>query len=391
MVSTTGNAKNHGDSTMSISRPVSASGVLTGVVGVAAALASAAILRDWSVDSITRVLSVLGCAAAAMIAVDVLVYKVQDNATTGLSRAPIRPLDLPRIARKFIGLWATIGVIAALYFLIPEYHNDFYEPFKKAALRLFPAILVGSPFYIAYVDCRQRDPIDAYAQLAMLMGGNRPKDWSLLRTHLLSWLVKAFFLPLMFVYVHNDLGALWNASIPMPADFEHFFSWLIDLFYLVDVLIATITYAITLRVIDNHIRSVEPTLGGWLICVICYRPLTDVQAPYIQYEQDNLYWGAVFAPYPWLYVIWGSVILALVFVYAWSTAAFGLRFSNLTNRGIITNGSLSLAEASRLCQQEHLLVADIRSLHRRRRLADGRGLVHHDGRGQSHLLLARQD
>ncbi|MFO0994160.1 MAG: isoprenylcysteine carboxylmethyltransferase family protein [Hyphomicrobiales bacterium] len=331
-------AQNVSDSATSKGRPVSASGVLTGAAGVIAALASAAIFRDWSADSITKVLTVLGCAAAGMIAVDVLIYRVQDNTTTGLSRAPLRPLDLPRVARKFLGLWLTIGVIAALYFLIPEYHNDFYEPFTAAAFRLLPALLVASPFYIAYVDCRQREPVDAYAQVAMLIGGNRPEDWGALKTHVLGWLVKAFFLPLMFVYVHNDMGALWNASIPAPTDFEHFFSWLIDLFYLVDVLIATVTYAITLRLIDNHIRSVEPTLGGWIICVICYRPLTDVQAPYIQYEQDNLYWGAVFAPYPWLYVIWGSMILGLVFIYAWSTASFGLRFSNLTNRGIITDG-----------------------------------------------------
>ena len=113
---------------------------------------------------------------------------------------------------------------------------------------------------------------------------------------------------------------------------------MIELLYLLDVLLATITYAITLRLLDNHMRSVEPTLGGWVVCVICYRPRTDVQAPYIQYEQDNLYWGAVFAPYPWLYVLWGSLILFLIFIYVWSTAAFGLRFSNLTNRGIITNG-----------------------------------------------------
>ena len=159
-----------------------------------------------------------------------------------------------------------------------------------------------------------------------------------LRTHALGWLVKAFFLPLMFVYAYNDLELYWNSAIPSPFDFEHFFSWLIELFYLVDVLLATITYALTLRLIDNHIRSVEPTLGGWLVCVICYRPLTEAQAPYIQYEQDGLYWGVVFAPYPWLYVLWGSVILMLVFIYTWSTAAFGLRFSNLTNREIITNG-----------------------------------------------------
>jgi hypothetical protein len=319
-------------------RPPSASSALTGAAGVVAALGSAALLHDWAATTQVKVLSVLFASAAAMIAVDVLIYKVQSNATTGLSLQPIRALDLPRIARKFLGFWLTIGVIAALYALIPEYQNEFYQPFKTAALSLLPALLVASPFYIAYVDRRQRDPIDAYAQIAMLLEDVRPDDWSVLRTHVLGWLVKAFFLPLMFVYVHNDLANYWKVSVPSPFAFEHFFSWLIELFYLLDVLFATIAYAITLRLLDNHMRSVEPTLGGWVVCVICYRPLTSVQDPYIQYEQDNLYWGAVFAPYPWLYVLWGSLILFLLFIYVWSTVVFGLRFSNLTNRGIITNG-----------------------------------------------------
>ena len=296
-------------------RPPSASSVLTGAAGVVAALGSAALLHDWAATTQVKVLSVLFASAAAMVAVDVLIYKVQSNATTGLSQQPITSLDLPRIACKFLGFWLTIGVIATLYVLIPEYQNEFYQPFKTAALSILPALVVVSPFYIAYVDCRQRDPIDAYAQIPMLLGGSRPDDWSVLKTHVLGWLVKAFFLPLMFVYVHNSLVAYWNVSVPSPFAFEHFFSWMIELLYLLDVLLATITYAITLRLLDNHMRSVEPTLGGWVVCVICYRPLTDVQAPYIQYEQDNLYWGAVFAPYPWLYVLWGSLILFLIFIY----------------------------------------------------------------------------
>jgi protein-S-isoprenylcysteine O-methyltransferase Ste14 len=32
------------------------------------------------------------------------------------------------------------------------------------------------------------------------------------------------------------------------------------------------------------------------------------------------------------------MIIALLVVYSWSTVVFGLRFSNLTHRGIITNG-----------------------------------------------------
>ena len=36
--------------------------------------------------------------------------------------------------------------------------------------------------------------------------------------------------------------------------------------------------------------------------------------------------------------IWGAILVALTAIYAWATVAFGLRFSNLTHRGIITNG-----------------------------------------------------
>ena len=330
-------AGNTWDSSARRERPKSASGALTGVAGVIAALGSAVLLRDWPQASTIKTLAVLFAMAAAMIGVDLLVYRVQRNASRGMTWQPRRRLDLFRVAQKLTGFWLTIGIIAVLYALIPEYQNAFYAPFKDAALLLLPALLVVSPFYIATVDRRQDDPFDAYAQLAMLLGGNRPDDWGPLQIHARGWLVKAFFTPLMFVYVNNDLAMLWSGQ-SIQFDFQHIYARLYDLFFLLDVLLATVTYALTLRILDNHVRSVEPTLGGWIICVICYRPLTDVQAPYIQYELDKVYWGDVFSPYPLLYVLWGSAILFLVLIYVWSTAAFGLRFSNLTHRGIITNG-----------------------------------------------------
>jgi hypothetical protein len=326
------------DASIVAERPRSASGALTGAAGIAAALGSAFLLRDWSQAGTIKTLAVLFASAGVMIGVDLIVYRVQGNAGREMTWRPKRGLDLLRVGQKLVGFWATIGVIAALYALIPEYRDPFYAPFKEAALSLLPALLVASPFYIVYVDRRQDQPCDAYAQLAMLLGGTRPADWGPLQTHLRGWLVKAFFTPLMFVYVHNDLADIWSSQSMAPLDFRHVFERLYDLFFLFDVLLATVAYTLTLRILDNHVRSVEPTIGGWIICVICYRPLTAVQAPYIQYELDKVYWGDVFAPYPLLYILWGSAILGLVFVYVWSTAAFGLRFSNLTHRGIITHG-----------------------------------------------------
>ena len=173
----------------------------------------------------------------------------------------------------------------------------------------------------------------------MLLGGARPADWTALQVHVRGWVVKGFFLPLMFVYVSNNLAGLWSGPfIPPPGDFESIFPRAVDLLFLLDVLLAAIGYALTLRIFDAHIRSVEPTAGGWIVCLMCYPPFNDITGRFLPYDQDGLFWGQVFAPFPVAYVLWGSVILGLTFVYAWSTAAFGLRFSNLTHRGIITNG-----------------------------------------------------
>ena len=47
---------------------------------------------------------------------------------------------------------------------------------------------------------------------------------------------------------------------------------------------------------------------------------------------------AWFRDYPLLLTPWGSVILALTYIYASATVALGIRFSNLTYRGLVTNG-----------------------------------------------------
>ena len=39
-----------------------------------------------------------------------------------------------------------------------------------------------------------------------------------------------------------------------------------------------------------------------------------------------------------LALLWAALLVALTAIYAWATFAFGLRFSNLTYRGVLTNG-----------------------------------------------------
>ena len=58
---------------------------------------------------------------------------------------------------------------------------------------------------------------------------------------------------------------------------------------------------------------------------------------YLAYSESDD-WARHFSALPNLGDAWGFTILGLVIIYGLSTVAFGMRFSNLTNRGIITGG-----------------------------------------------------
>jgi protein-S-isoprenylcysteine O-methyltransferase Ste14 len=111
-----------------------------------------------------------------------------------------------------------------------------------------------------------------------------------------------------------------------------------DLSFAMDLMFGTVGYLCTLRILDSHVRSAEPTALGWLVALICYQPFWSlISNQYIHYE-GSMFWDNWLISVPVLRVIWGTVIIALLTCYALATISFGLRFSNLTNRGIVTSG-----------------------------------------------------
>jgi uncharacterized membrane protein len=320
--------------------PKSPTGIVTGLCGLIVGVAAVYSGYGWEQPDYVKTTIVLGLAALAMVVADLIVYRPYLRESTGLAPGRVNSLSVSRIVQKLIGFWATIGIIAAGYWALPEYAREFYLPFKEAFVLVLPVLVAASPLYIIFVDRRQLEPVDAYVELARLLGGTLPADWATLAGHARAWAVKAFFLPLMFVFCNNYLRDIWASPlVPEVPDFGSFYEFAYSGFFLIDVLVATIGYSLTFRILDAHIRSAEPTTLGWVVCVICYPPFWDsISGSYFAYERDEMYWGHVFMGWPVLYIIWGTVILALVAVYTWATLSFGTRFSNLTHRGIITNG-----------------------------------------------------
>lgn len=155
----------------------------------------------------------------------------------------------------------------------------------------------------------------------------------------LGWLVKAFFLPLMFIYFTRDVVFLTTfKTSEVFADFTSAYDFIFHFLFSLDLLFVSIGYMCTFRIFDSQIRSTEPTFFGWGIALLCYQPFWNFfSANYLAYGNGSKTWGQWLHGTP-LYPVWGITILLLLGIYMWATLAFGVRFSNLTNRGIITNG-----------------------------------------------------
>lgn len=250
----------------------------------------------------------------------------------------LRPLDMGRVGIRICGVLASLSLVAFAYWLLPEYRGEFYGPYWQFLKCLAPLSVVV-PFYLMWSDRRISEPYDEYHAFGTLvLGGWSHADWPAIRRHLLGWTVKAFFLPLMTVYLSDELKSFHWAFSAQAVGVMPLYQVFYHLSYLIDLLFCVVGYAASIRLLDSHIRSVDETTVGWLVALICYQPFYSVIGrAYLSYD-DATFWDNWLQNWPLLRAGWAAVIVALLFIYALCTVSFGLRFSNLTHRGVITGG-----------------------------------------------------
>lgn len=290
------------------------------------------------VDTVHSALFLILLTTGTVFTIDALAFKVHRRPTTGLNFESWNP-SLRRTLIKFIGLLGSMGFIAGLYWIFPEYHGSFYDRYYALLKIILPVWLLLALPYLYYVDARMREPYDAYwhAGKTVLLEWNnadRKKLWN----HLLGWVVKGFFLPLMFIYMCRAIDLFTHYDYARLTAFQFYYDFLFEFLFYIDVGLVSMGYLMSLRLFDTHIRSTEPTMLGWVVALICYQPfLSVINQQYLAYETGHP-WGEWLWSNSVLYGAWGSSILVLIIIYVWSTIIFGARFSNLTHRGIITNG-----------------------------------------------------
>jgi protein-S-isoprenylcysteine O-methyltransferase Ste14 len=204
-----------------------------------------------------------------------------------------------------------------------------------------------------------------------------------MRVSVLSLGVKAFFTPLMTIFMAEHTGRIvemwfrrkgvtaptperlnemwrqgWDAWYPYLADvlprvvpnfnglvdglftftardYWWWAGWAYQWLFFMDTIWALTGYAVESRWLNNKTKSVEPTLFGWMVALMCYPPFNDVSGTYFPLSRNGQ-WQIIHDQTA--LIICNFLMTAAFFVYVWATLAFGPTFSNLTNRGIITRG-----------------------------------------------------
>lgn len=297
-------------------------------------------------DRFTAGIYLLLSIAIPIIIAEAIIFKSYKHPETGLDFRNGTSASLKRVSIKLLGLYASMLFIGLFYYIYPEYHDGFYSNYWHLLKYLIPATCVLAIPYIYILDKYLIDKHDANWSAGMcVLGKIKQVDKVLLKNHILGWMVKGFFLPLMFTFFIKNIGIFQHKGILdalkglLTGEPFTFYHTMVTLIFTIDLAYVSVGYVATFKIFNSHIRTVEPTFLGWFVALVCYHPFwNQINAKYLSYNSDGYNFDSLFGNYPPMMILWGVIILVLLLIYLWATLQFGIRFSNLTNRGIITNG-----------------------------------------------------
>lgn len=283
--------------------------------------------------------------AGPMAIWSLLVDRVHLRPSTGLDWTLNRRVAdvLPMSSIKIVGLWATWAIIGGLYCICRWYWDgDYLFAMEVLSIAIVPMV-IGSVPYVLWLDRYMVKPEDGSWHFGALLIGREDWDSEAIKKHWRAWIIKGFFGAFMISILPGGFGYIVEAQpesiLGNPVELGVF---LITALFMIDVQIGTVGYLFTLRPLDAHIRSGNPFLAGWLAALLCYPPfvwgLIGNNNQILSYEMNTAkwdYWLAGNEPMLW---VWATWLVVLTAIYAWATFIFGIRFSNLTYRGVITNG-----------------------------------------------------
>jgi len=162
------------------------------------------------------------------------------------------------------------------------------------------------------------------------------------RKVLLNLVMKAYFIPVMAGQVYYNLNNAIRFSSFNFGNYDFFTIclWITAILWLMDTTNATLSYCLESRWIENRSRSIDMTLGGWMVCLMCYAPLNGITgavfqfAPFAGMRHPE---SIISQDITFLYVI-KLIEIAVLVVHIYADVSLGPSVANITLKKLQTRG-----------------------------------------------------
>ncbi len=333
-------------------RPASAVSTVTGWIGAAGLALALYLCKQQALAPTIAVAVVFTLTAIPMIVWELAIVKPWRCASSGLAPdlRPLRGFDRHRLISKLLGFAIALSMLAVWFYALPMYGKNYAWLFQTRFFIWVPVALLAAS-YVAWIDLRELEPNNGawHTGQAILRHlppnhtESTPIDWQTISEFLLGWFIKGFFFVFLINLLPGNIGFIQRETFDPFSNLFRFVFVLTTVLFTFDIALALVGYACTFRLLDAHIRSPNDQVLGWVAALSCYPPFILLGAiPQLDYRIGGVYWDQWLATYPTIKFIWALVVMGCLSVYVWATIAFGLRFSNLTNRGTLTHGPYRL-------------------------------------------------
>ncbi len=162
------------------------------------------------------------------------------------------------------------------------------------------------------------------------------------RKVLLNIIMRGYFIPFMIIQVYANID---NAIRSSQYNFQGYnlfaiLTWTSAILWLMDTTNASLSYCIESRWIENRSRSIDMTVGGWLVCLSCYAPMNNVTGllfPFGPLAAEKYPDSILFNDAAFIYSIKFLEISALI-AHVYADVSLGPSIANITFKRLQTRG-----------------------------------------------------
>ena len=282
-----------------------------------------------------------------IIGVSIAVMGTLERMRSSLHRASHSiSATFPHAAISWLG--TLVGLLAVLiaWESLATYRDSYYAPFFHVLPLFLISAVVVSGIYHMVIGPMFGHSIRGDYQLGLALLGRKEVQWARVRDALLVWLLRGFFLPINFCELVDTINVFrGHGFLFLQGPWTSVEYYVLLIIYVIIIAAVVPGYIFGARLIGTETKEVSHSWFAWTVTLACYAPFeTAFFKSWFNYNPSVANpvwfepWVSHFQTTPVVLQTIGGLLVILSLVHLWGEAQFGLRSSNISNRGIITTG-----------------------------------------------------